>query len=58
VVIFGDIKYTVDTLKVQIKIFLYFHIFVILFHTFNVSNFVFYIPEDGHMVGRNMQQFM
>jgi len=27
---------------------------MILFYTFNVSNFVFYITEEGHMVGRNM----
>jgi hypothetical protein len=49
-VIFRDMKYTVDTLKVQINIFLYIHIFIISFYAFNVSNFVFYIPEDGHML--------
>jgi len=27
---------------------------MISFYTFNVSKFLFYIPEDGHMVGRNM----
>jgi hypothetical protein len=49
VVIFRDIKYKVDALKVQDK-----NIFIILFYTFNVSNFVFYIPEEDHVVGRNM----
>jgi len=26
---------------------------IIPFYTFNVSIFVFYLPEDGHKVGRN-----
>ena len=36
-----------DTLKVQ-------YFFIILIYALTYMNFAFYIPQDGHMAGRNV----